>query len=182
MEKKSKQWWRANWHGKSHKIHLKIGKKRKDWRKYTKCKTWIHKKVIHEYMETIIHYPHYSINQARAIRVKKEKKKKGNKERKGERKKARIDKKITWSREVRLQVELLGGSVIEFAWHNVDHTVGQAQGLAEVLRIADHLLHHGPWSSIMGWCQAELFHLRGSNRGIFCHPWIILAWGLGFAS
>lgn len=92
-------------------------------------------------------------------------------------------KKLTWSREVCLQVELLGSCIVELAWYNVDHPIWQPQGLAEVLRIADHLLHHGPGCSIMGGGQAELLHLwnRTDEVLLLCSDYCHVG-GLAFAT
>mmetsp|Transcript_35954 Transcript_35954/g.90791 ORF Transcript_35954/g.90791 Transcript_35954/m.90791 type:complete len:226 (+) Transcript_35954:975-1652(+) len=61
--------------------------------------------------------------------------------------------------EPRLQVVLLGGCVVQLAAHDVDHVVGQAQGLVERLGVGQHLLHHVPAAVAVWRGDAELLHL-----------------------
>lgn len=43
-----------------------------------------------------------------------------------------------------LEIVLLGGSVVERTRDNANHTVGQAEGLVELLGSVDHLVEVGP--------------------------------------
>mmetsp|Transcript_2984 Transcript_2984/g.5868 ORF Transcript_2984/g.5868 Transcript_2984/m.5868 type:complete len:232 (+) Transcript_2984:309-1004(+) len=56
-----------------------------------------------------------------------------------------------------LEVILHRGRVIQSSGHDVNHPVGQLQGLVEFLRQFDHILVDG--RGLLGGCQYELLHL-----------------------
>lgn len=71
----------------------------------------------------------------------------------------RYENRRTRSGEPRLQVEFLGGSVVEGARDDVDDLVGDLQRLAEGLSVANHLVHHLVRLAVVRRRDAKLLHL-----------------------
>lgn len=64
----------------------------------------------------------------------------------------------TGTGEPGLQIQLLGGGVIQSAGHNVHNAVGNAKQLAELLGVANHLVHELPGFAVMRRGEHKLFH------------------------